>query len=135
MSTQNSADRIRSILPWLAAILIGAVVIALANHRGWWWLTVLIGVLVGLGLRGARMTISVALLAALLGWGGDLALQARSVDIVGAAGVVAAILGLSRGAGAVVIGVALLFAALLALGGVWLGAAFRRAVVAFVRPA
>lgn len=131
METQRRAQRSWRVYSWPALVVAGAAVIYAGNRLGWWWLPIAVGVVAGLALRGGLVMTSGALLAALLGWGGDLALQARSVDIGGAAGVVAAILGLSPHSGGVVIGVTLAFAALLALGGVWLGASFRRAIAAF----
>lgn len=115
----------------LGFVLLGALVLWGGDRFGLWWLALVVGALAGILLRGARATAGAAALAALLGWGGDLALQALSVNIGGAAGVLATILGFSASGGAVVLVVTLVFAVMLALGGAWLGAALRHSLTAF----
>lgn len=116
---------------WLAVVLGGAALTWAGNHFGLWWLALLVGALAGLLLRGRATPGLAALLAVWLGWGGDLAVQATHADIAGAAGVLAAIVGFSKGQGVVIFVVAFLFASLLALAGAWLGVALRRGVTAF----
>ena len=119
---------------WLTIVVGGAALTWASDRFGAWWIVVVVGIIAGLALRSPFATISAAVLAPWLGWGGDLAAQATSANIPGAAGVLAAILGLSVGAGAVVIAVTFLFALLLALAGAWVGAALRHSVLVLARP-
>jgi len=115
-----------------ALTLAGAAAMWGGNHFGLWWVTALVGVALGLLLRGGRVALA-AVDAALLGWGLDLLWQSSQADLGGVAGVVALIAGLPRSYGPALIVVALVYGALLALAGAWAGAALRRAVAALAR--
>ena len=136
------------LLPTLLAAIIGIAVIWAGNHFGLWWITMLVGLAIGVVLRGTWATLIAAALAAVGGWGLDLLWQSRQVDIGGVASVIAGILGLGQpfntnfGSGGVsgtpefgasngyiVILLTLVLALLLALAGTWAGAALRRAVL------
>jgi hypothetical protein len=105
----------------------GTAVIWAANQVGLWWVTALVGVAIGLALRGTPRIIAAASLAAVAGWGLAMLWQSLGADIGGAAATVALIMGFGR-SGVIVILLALIFAWLLALAGAWLGAAARRAI-------
>lgn len=113
----------------IVAAVIGLVVIGVANAFGLWWVTMLIGFLIGLLVRGALPGVIVAGLPAVLGWGLPLAWQALSVPIGRAADVVGGILGFGAGSGGATIIATLILALVLSLSGLWLGAALRRLFV------
>lgn len=112
------------------AALVGIIIIIIANGFGLWWMPALVGCALGVALVGWRAVLA-AWLAGLAGWGLDLLWQALHEDIGGAAAVVAGILGLGTGNGAIVLIAALVLASLLSLAGVWVGTALRRMVHAF----
>jgi Na+/H+ antiporter NhaC len=116
---------------WL--ILVATVAVDLAAlTMGAWWVIVLTGLVVGVAVPGraaftAMIAGTVAAGAASLVWQGG----ARTLDIADLTGAIALN---TRGLGWAVLAVTLVYIALLALAGGWLGAAARRAV-AGVRPA
>lgn len=110
------------------ATIVGAVVVGAGNPAGLWWLAMIVGVAIGLLLRGAAAALSASALAGVLGWGLPLAWQALSFPVTPTAGVVAGIMGLGAGNSTAVIIATLLLAALLGLSGGWLGIALRRLV-------
>lgn len=112
---------------WLATVLSGAVVIAVAAEFGAWFVPFAAGLIIGLATRRAswrlRHTVPAVLVMALAGWGLPLLWQAVRGEPIGAtARVVAALAGLPPHA---VVGVVftLLVAGLQALAGLWLGRA------------
>ena len=50
------------------AVVVGIIVIWAANHFGWWWVTALVGVALGVGLRGTWRVLAAAAVAAVAGW-------------------------------------------------------------------
>lgn len=130
MQTQaiSQPRRIPGVFVPVAWALGGIIVIWAANHFGLWWVTALVGVAIGLGLRGTLRIVALASVAAVAGWGLALLWQSVGADIGGAAATVALIMGFGR-SGVIVILLALIFACLLALAGAWLGAALRRAAL------
>lgn len=118
-----------------AFALLGAVVCWLGNLDGLWWVTLIVGIALGVVACGFLSIAFSALLAGLLGWGVHLAWLAPRAPIGRLATVVAEVMGFGS-SGSLIIALALIFAALLALSGAWLGAAVRRAVFpsARVRP-
>lgn len=113
-----------------AVAVVGMAIIWAANHLGWWWMTALVGVAIGLALRGARRVLAVASVAALAGWGLDLVVQSFGADLGGVASVVSGIMGFGARNGYLVVLLALIFAWLLAVVGAWVGASLRRAILA-----
>jgi hypothetical protein len=130
MQTQATVVRGRATgaLALAGSIVAGVAIIWGANHFGLWWVIALVGVVIGFALRGTLRIIAAATLAAIAGWGFALLYQSLGADIGGAASTVALIMGFGR-TGIIVILLALIFAWLLALAGVWVGAALRRAVI------
>lgn len=112
-------------------IIAGLAVVWAANHLSFWWVTALVGLVLGLAIRPGRTALLLSWLVALAAWGLDLLVQSFHSDIGGVAGVVALIVGLPRSAGFVVIAFALLFASLLALAGAWVGVSLRRLAQAY----
>lgn len=123
-----------------AALLVGAVVVGIAviwgaNHLGWWWVTALVGAAIGVALRGTWRVLAAAALAAVAGWGIDLAVQSFGANLSGVASTVSGIMGFGTQSGYLVLLLALIFALLLGLAGAWVGASLRRAVQMFAAPA
>lgn len=117
---------------WRTAVLagiVGALVTWLALHFGLWWGSFVVGVLLGLGVRGGLRIVLGAGLGGLLGWGLPLTLRgAEGQPVVPVAKTLAGILGMgtSTGAGLAILGVMGLIGLMLMLCGAWLGAAVRR---------
>jgi hypothetical protein len=130
----NILHRIPRPVSMAVSPVVGLAVIWVANHAGLWWMTALVGVVLGFALRPGRAALLLSWLAALAAWGLDLLVQSFHSDIGGVAGVVALIAGLPRSAGFVIIVVALLFASLLALAGAWVGIALRRVLQTYGLP-
>lgn len=131
----NALNRIPRPVMTAASPIVGLAVMWAANHVGLWWMTAVVGLVLGFALRPGRTALLLAWLAALAAWGLDLLVQSFHSDIGGVAGVVALIAGLPRSAGFVVIVLALLFASLLALASAWVGVALRRVLPVYGLPA
>lgn len=123
--------------PVVAALplIAGIAVMWAANHVGFWWVTALAGLVLGLAIRRGRTALLLSWLVALAAWGLDLLVQSFHSDIGGVAGVVALIVGLPRSSGFAVIVATLLFTSLLALAGAWVGVALRRVALMYGLPA
>jgi hypothetical protein len=106
----------------------------MGNHFGFWWIIFLVGLGTGVLMRGPLMLFGATFLASVGGWGLDLLWQSLHVDIGGVASLLAGILGLGTTSGYLVIIITLLFAWLLCLSGMWVGAALRR-LITITRPA
>jgi hypothetical protein len=110
---------------WLAAVVAGAVVVAIAAELGLWFVPFVIGVLAGATTRRAgwrlRWALPFVIAVATLGWALPLLWQvARGQPIGATARVIAALGGLPPHA-AVAVVVMLLLAVLQAVVGLWLG--------------
>src|SRR5438270_13439063 len=81
------------ILTMVLAAVVGIAVVWVGNHFGFWWVTVLVGLTIGLLLRGVWATLVTATLAGVGGWGLDLLWQSLHTNIGGTASVVAGIMG------------------------------------------
>ena len=117
------------VLTVLLASVVGAALVWVGNHAGLWWGAVLVGLVIGLLLRGTGVTLGAATVAGAGGWGLDLFWQSFHTNIGGAASVVAGIVGFGVADGFLVILVTCIFGWLLSLAGAWVGAALRRIVV------
>lgn len=112
----------------LALTIAGIAVVLASNAFGLWWVTLLVGFVIGLLVRGAVPSVIAAALAGVLGWGLALAWQSLFVPINSAASVVAGIMfGTTNGALTIIL--TLVLALLLSLTGTWAGAALRRLVM------
>jgi len=113
--------------PWLAVLVAGAVVIAVAAEFGLWFVPFIAGVVAGVAARregwGLRRVLPGIIVMAAAGWGIPLLWQMVHGQPAGAtARVIAALAGLPPHA-AVGVAVTLLLAILQAVVGVWLGRA------------
>ena len=96
-----------------------------ACDAGAWWLTFLIGVVIGMVLRG-RTALPAAAAAGALGWGLPLAWLQETVGLGAAASALGGIIGYPGLGGVVPTLFTLVTGALLAATGAWLGLAVRR---------
>ena len=110
-----------------AGLVAGIGLAVLADHLGWWWVTPALGVAIGVFARRWWVPLW-CLVAGLLVWGGDLAVQAAGGGIGRVARVTGALVGLGPDAGSTVVAVTVVFGVLLCLAGGWLGAAVRSLV-------
>jgi len=110
----------------LVAGVVGVGLIWLGGQIGWWWVTSLVGVVIGFALRPAWLGIIVALLAGGLGWGLPLALLALSAPVGAVASAVESVIGLSATGGLAIILATVLLGCVLGIVGAWVGIAGRR---------
>src|SRR5258708_16511746 len=61
--------------------MIGLVLAWLSGQAGWWWMTAIVGLLIGILLRPTWLAILVSLAAGGLGWGLPLALLALNAPV------------------------------------------------------
>lgn len=111
------------------AILIGVVSAAinwLALLAGWWWITPVIGLLIGLGLYPARLSFLASLAAGGLGWGLPLAVLALNAPIKSIANAVESVVGLSSTGGVIIIMLTVGLGCVLSTAGTWVGVASRK---------
>lgn len=106
------------------AIAIGVALIFVTNLFGLWWVTTIVGVLVGLLPWPGRRVFGAAALAGAAGWAVGLIWLEFQESVNAAASVVAGIMGFGSHASVVIL-LTLLLGALLSLAGSWLGLAVR----------
>jgi hypothetical protein len=107
--------------------LAGVAVTWLVSHIGWWWVTFLVGLALGVTIPLARRALLVALVVGALGWGLPLALLAVSAPVSGVAAAVASLVGLPAAGGAIiVILVTPLVGCILSVVGAWVGLSGKR---------
>lgn len=106
----------------ILCVVIGIAIIWTSNLFGLWWMTMLVGSMLGLILRDWK-AFAASLLSGGLSWGLPLALQAVTLPIGRTASVVASIT--SLGDGTVILVATILLGVLLCVAGAWLGVALR----------
>jgi hypothetical protein len=97
----------------------------LSGQVGWWWVTPLVGVLIGLLLRPAWLALVTSLAAGGLGWGLPLALLAFTAPVGRLAAAVEAVFRLPATGGTIIILLTVVFGCVLSLVGTWVGIAGR----------
>ena len=114
-------------------LLIGVIGLALtwlSGLLGWWWVTPLVGVLIGLLLRPAWLALVTSFAAGVLGWGLPLALLAFTAPVGRLAAAIDALfdrlIGLPATGGALIILLTVVVGAVLSLVGTWVAMAARR---------
>jgi len=113
----------------IVLIVVASVVINwLALLAGWWWVTVLTGLLIGLFFRPAGGGFLASLLAGGLGWGLPLALLALSAPVKSLASTVESVVGYSSTDGVVIIVLTIVLGGVLSIVGTWVGVAGRQVV-------
>ena len=108
--------------------IIGIAINWLALLAGWWWITPVIGLLIGLFLRPAGVGLLASLCAGGIGWGLPLALLAINAPVTGVANAVESAVGLSATGGAAILVLTIVLGCILSLVGAWVGVAGRRVV-------
>ena len=110
-------------------LLIGTIGLALtwlSGLVGWWWVTPIVGVLIGLMLRPAWLALVTSFAAGGLGWGLPLALLAFTAPVGRTAAAVDALIGLPATGGALIILLTVVVGGVLSLVGTWVAIAVRR---------
>jgi hypothetical protein len=105
---------------FIGPVVIGVALVWLCNAFGLWWVTFILGLLVGLLLRGMDAFGAAALIGG-LGWGLPLLLQALHAPVGQVAATVAILVGLGSSGGPLVILLTILLGVLLCVAGTWLG--------------
>ncbi len=98
----------------------------LSGLVGWWWVTPLVGVLIGLLLRPAWLALVTSLAAGGLGWGLPLALLAFTAPVGRLAAAVEAVMRLPVTGWTSLILLTVVVGCVLSLVGTWVGIAARR---------
>ena len=107
--------------------LIGLALTWLSGLVGWWWVTPLVGVLIGLLLRPAWLALVTSLAVGGLGWGLPLVLLAFTAPVGRTAAAVEAVIpGLPATGGTIIILLTVVVGCMLSLVGTWVGIAVRR---------
>lgn len=109
---------------FIGPVVIGVALVWLCNAFGFWWATLVLGLLVGLLLRGKDAFGAAALIGG-LGWNLPLLLQALHAPVGQVAATVAILIGLGSSGGLLVILLTVLLGVLLCVVGTWLGVALR----------
>jgi hypothetical protein len=106
--------------------IIGLALTWLSGLVGWWWVTPLVGVLIGLLLRPAWLALVTSLAVGGLGWGLPVALLAFTAPVGHLAAAVDALIGQPATGGALIILLTVVVGCMLSLVGTWVGIAVRR---------
>lgn len=114
--------------PSVAVILSGIVSLAmvwLGSLVGWWWLTALSGLALGLLIRPAWLALVTTLIVSGLAWGLPLVRLAMIAPVGRTAVAVESLLGLTSSGGVIIILLTILYGCLLGILGMWVGLAAR----------
>lgn len=102
----------------------------LGVQSGWWWLTPIAGLLIGIvpgrdksAPTPARLALLIAFVVGALGWGLPLAILALAEPIGAIAAAVEAVVALPPSGGAIIILLTIIFGGVLCLVGAWVGIA------------
>lgn len=110
-------------------VLMGVVGVAL-NWLGlladWWWITPIMGLLIGLLIRRAGTGFLISLCMGSLGWGLPLAMLATNAPVGSVANAVESVIGLSATDGVSIIVLTIILGCVLSLVGTWVGVAGRK---------
>lgn len=98
----------------------------LALLAGWWWITVGVGLLVGLFLRPASLSLWAAFWIGGLSWSLPLLILAIHAPVVRVADVVESIVGISDTGGILILVLTVVLGCVLSLGGTWVGITGRK---------
>jgi len=100
---------------------VGLTLIWLSGQVGWWWMTPIVGLGIGMVLRPAWLALVVSLVVGGLGWGLPLALLAASAPVRHLASAVESIIGLTATDGLVIMLATVLLGCILSIVGTWVG--------------
>lgn len=110
----------------LLVALVGIGVNWLSLLGGWWWLTPVVGLLLGLAVRGAGMSFLISFCVGGLGWGLPLVMLAANAPIKRVADIVESVIGLSATGGVAIIALTVALGCVLSMVGTWVGVAGRQ---------
>lgn len=117
--------------------VVGLALIWLSGLMGWWWVTPIVGLLIGFLIRPALLSLMTSLAAGGLGWGLPVAFLAFTAPVGRLAHAIDALfdglIGLPSTGGALIILLTVVLGSLLCLVGAWVTIAARR-VPAFAAP-
>src|SRR5258708_36994255 len=102
---------------YLVTGMIGLVLAWLSGQAGWWWMTAIVGLLIGILLRPTWLAILVSLAAGGLGWGLPLALLALNAPVGRIAAAVEAAIGLTATGGTIIILLTVVMGCVLSIAG------------------
>lgn len=117
-------DSVTSRKFWVAVAL-GCVAAWMGNHFGFWYLTFVVTVLLGVLFNRASVAMWGSLLTGLIGWCGPLLWQSFISPIGPAASMTAGVMGFGVSHGYLVLVLTIVIGVLLALSGGWLGSSGR----------
>ena len=106
--------------------IVGVTIIWLALLAGFWWLTSVIGLLIGLFLRPAGVGLLSSLCIGGFGWGLPLAIMATNAPVGNVANAIEGAIGLSTTNGVLIIVLTVGLGCILSMLGTWVGIAGRR---------
>lgn len=109
-------------------ILVSVLVNWLALLGGWWWLTPVIGMFIGLTMRPIGLSFLVSICAGGLGWGLPLAILAMHAPVKSIANAVESVTALSATGGIAIIGLTVALGCVLSIVGSWVGVASKSCV-------
>lgn len=109
---------------WLV-LLVSIIINWGGNQMGAWYLTFIIGLLLGLLYKNGLPAIYSTLLASIISWGGELVWQSFFAPVMPAANMISGVMGFGTHSGDLVVVLTLAFGVILALVGTWLGHAIR----------
>ena len=116
----------KTLLVSIVTIIIATALIWLGQLFGFWWGTVIVGLVLGFTVKPARLALLLAMLGGGLGWGLPLLYHSFYLAIGRTAAVVASIVGIGSTNGWVVIALTILLDVLLCLSAAWVGIALRQ---------
>lgn len=105
--------------------ILGIILIFSTNYLGFWWFTILIGIIAGIVVRRGWVAFILSLLIGGLGWGIELIYQTFFLPVTRTASLIASIIGLSNSDGWIVIVATILLGILFCECGTWFGSALK----------
>lgn len=109
----------------ILSVVVSVAVNWLALLAGWWWITPVVGLLIGLFLRPVALGFLLALCAGGLSWGLPLALLALHAPVQSIANAIESIIGLSSTGGVALIVLTIVLGCVLSIIGTWVGVTSR----------
>lgn len=100
---------------------IGLILTCLGGLIGWWWMTALLGLIIGIIIRPAWSAVTVSLGMGGLGWGLPLTIMAFNAPVSRTATAVESLIALTASNGAVIIALTIVLGCLLSVVGTWVG--------------
>ncbi len=109
----------------LCIVALGVLLIWCANYFGFWWFTILIGIVIGILIQRGQLALLISLLTGGLGWVTGLIYESFFVPVTRTASLVAEIMGIGNANGWVVITITIVLGILLSGCGAWFSFALK----------